>query len=616
LPAWVGFKGGSNPNWQPKDTTVWPVQKFGWRDFAASRGQTYTYDIVPVTGSPTKLTQVTDKTLTTNSVTLTPKRGSFSTYFTNGILATQALTHVVPAGASGTPNPTVLQGHIDQPGDPLRMKLAGQVLEGMTMLLDRAAQQGGACYCALYELSDPELVDRLLKAKAYLHIILSNTGATDTENQPAREKLHAAGIDITDRMVANGHIGHNKFCLYVDGTGQPRAVLTGSTNWTPTGLCTQSNNATVIESNAVAEGYFEYWKRLKADGSAQGQPLRTADRTTPVNANVDTATVKIWYSPNTQQTTKPANGATPVDMQDVFAAMAQAKHAILFLVFQPGNPSIVEYAAACEDAKPGLLVYGAATDPNASNNFKTVLFHRTTKDQQVVADDVVSAAAVPTQFGYWHKELLKMPGAHAIIHDKIVVIDPTSSDCIVIFGSHNQGYRASYNNDENMVIVKGHQLLAQSYATHVMDVYDHYRWRYTLNQSASGKNALTGLKNAFTGLDPTDGWQDKYFAANSSAYREALFWTGQLPALPAAPAPAVPKTQAVSNAKLTKGAAAKGAAAKPAKARGGRTPAAQAAATASPAKRKTKRKGARKQKRPARRTSRRGHKRKVKRKAA
>jgi hypothetical protein len=24
LPAWVGFKGGSNPDWVHKDTTVWP----------------------------------------------------------------------------------------------------------------------------------------------------------------------------------------------------------------------------------------------------------------------------------------------------------------------------------------------------------------------------------------------------------------------------------------------------------------------------------------------------------------------------------------------------------------------------------------------------------------
>jgi hypothetical protein len=534
LPAWVGFKGGSNPNWVHKDTTVWPVQKFNWRDFTASRGETYTYDIVPMIGTPDNLRPDAAKAISTNQVTLTPKRGSFSVYFTDGILATQALTHIVPQGKSGGPDPTVLHDRIDQPGDPLRIKLSGQVIEGVTMLLDRAAKEGGACYCALYELDDTELVQRLVNAKGYLHLILGNTGTNDAENKPARQTLHDAGVDITDRFVGSNHIAHNKFCLYVDNTGQAQAVLTGSTNWTSTGICTQSNNAVVIENEELASAYWDYWKRLKADDGSQAQALRKADMTSHA-ATIDGAQVTVWYSPNTQQTSKPArNPATPPDMKDVFTAMAQAKRAILFLVFQPGSPSIVEYAAACENGKPGLLIYGAATDPNANNDYKTLLIHRTTKDTTVVPDDtdVVSASGVNTQFAYWQKELLKLPNAHAIIHDKILVIDPMSEDCVVITGSHNQGFRASYANDENFIIVRGHQPLAQAYATHVMDVYDHYRWRFTL------KN--TPLKNAFSGLDPTAAWQDKYYAANSTARRESLLWTGQLPALPNAPPPAVP----------------------------------------------------------------------------
>ena len=538
LPAWVGFKGGSNPDWQHKDTTVWPVQKFSWRDFSAIRGETYSYDIVPMIGTPDKLRPDGAKAITAGPVTLTPKRGSFSAYFTNGILATQALTHVIPAGKSGGPDPTVLHNRIDQPGDPLRMKLAGQILDGMTMLLDRAAKEGGGCYCALYELDDTELVKRLVDAKGYVHLILGNTGTDDAENKPARQTLRDAGVDITDRMVGNGHIAHNKFCLYVDAAEKPRAVLTGSTNWTSTGLCTQSNNAVVIESGELAQAYFDYWKRLKADGGAQGQPLRNADMT-PHSATIDRANVTVWYSPNTHQTSKPArNPPTPPDMKEVFAAMAQAKRAILFLVFQPGSPSIVQYAAACENAKPGLLIYGAATDPHASEDYKTLLIHRTTKDTQTVRDDtsVVSASGVNTQIAYWQKELLKLPGAHAIIHDKILVIDPMSQDCVVITGSHNQGYRASYANDENFIIVRGHQPLAQAYAAHVMDVYGHYRWRFTLS--------ATSVKNAFSGLDPTPKWQDKYYAQDSSARRESLLWTGQLPALPDVPAPPVPMTPA------------------------------------------------------------------------
>jgi phosphatidylserine/phosphatidylglycerophosphate/cardiolipin synthase-like enzyme len=531
LPAWVGFKGGSNPDWVHKDTTIWPVQKFNWRDFAATRGQTYTYDIVPMTGSPGNLQPVIGKTLTTGAVTLSPKRGSFSVYFTNGILATQALTHVVPAGSTGAPSSTFLRDHIGKANDPIRMNLAGQVLEGMTALLDRAAKEGGSCYAALYELEDDELVSRLLQAKSYLHLILGNTGVDDSENHPARQKLHDAGVDITDRMVAKNHIAHNKFCLYCDASGTPRAVLTGSTNWTSTGVCTQSNNSTIVEHDDVAAAYLDYWKRIKADDSKQGPDYRKANQM-PHPATVDGTAATVWFSPNTMATSK--GKALPVDMKDVFAAMAKAKQAIIFLVFQPGSPSIVEYAAACENAKPGLLVYGAATDPRAKDDYTTLLVHRSTKNTEVVHENtsVVSATGVNTEFAYWHKEILKLPGAHAIIHDKIVVIDPMTPDCVVIFGSHNQGYRASYANDENFIIVHGHQQLAAAYATHVMDVYDHYRWRFTLK--------TTPVEDAFSGLDPTPAWQDKYYKDDSDARREALFWTGQLPELPDAPAPAVP----------------------------------------------------------------------------
>src|SRR2546427_9587346 len=51
LPAWVGFQGQSNAGWNAQATGVWPVQKFTWRDLAATRGETYTYRIVPMLGT-------------------------------------------------------------------------------------------------------------------------------------------------------------------------------------------------------------------------------------------------------------------------------------------------------------------------------------------------------------------------------------------------------------------------------------------------------------------------------------------------------------------------------------------------------------------------------------
>jgi len=510
LPAWVGFRGESNKQWQPKTTEIWPLQKFNWCDFTAPRGGTYKYEIVPMTGAPGGLHPVPAQRLTTNAVRLTPKVGKVSAYFNRGILSTQALARAVPAGPSGVPNYQVLKDRIDQPGDPLRNSLAGQLIDGLADLLSRAKTQGGAVYCALYELNDPELLELLLGAP-FVHVVLSNTGADDATNIAARQALHESSTDVSDRMLAGGHIGHNKFAVYVDGAGAPQAVLTGSTNWTYTALCGQSNNALVIESPVLAKEYYDYWGRLKADGAAQAPTFRTQNNAVRA-ATVDGSDVRLWFSPNTKAKTKPSkNAAAPSDMAEVFTAITGAQQAVLFLLFQPGSPSVFDAVLAAQQANPRLFVRGAATDAKAVGKYNTDLYHRP-GDRRVT---VVAAAAITDQFAFWQKELLKSsPSAHAIIHDKIVVIDPRSPNCVVITGSHNLGYRASYNNDENMLIIRGNQPLAAAYAVHVMDVYDHYRFRYTVQSKKAG---------AWSGLVRDDRWQDKYFRS-PSIKSELEFW--------------------------------------------------------------------------------------------
>jgi phosphatidylserine/phosphatidylglycerophosphate/cardiolipin synthase-like enzyme len=114
----------------------------------------------------------------------------------------------------------------------------------------------------------------------------------------------------------------------------------------------------------------------------------------------------------------------------------------------------------------------------------------------------------------WQKELLK--AGFAITHDKIVVIDPFADDCVVVTGSHNLGYQASYNNDENLVMIEGNKKLAMAYATHVFDVYDHFSWRWTVNQ---GTSVDAHLK------PKPDDWLNWYFDAKGNIKTAQLkFW--------------------------------------------------------------------------------------------
>jgi len=63
--------------------------------------------------------------------------------------------------------------------------------------------------------------------KKKLHLMLSNAGEDtedgsgddDSTNTDALSELHSLGLDVDDRMLKKGHIGHNKFVVYVDANG-------------------------------------------------------------------------------------------------------------------------------------------------------------------------------------------------------------------------------------------------------------------------------------------------------------------------------------------------------------------------------------------------------------
>jgi phosphatidylserine/phosphatidylglycerophosphate/cardiolipin synthase-like enzyme len=112
-------------------------------------------------------------------------------------------------------------------------------------------------------------------------------------------------------------------------------------------------------------------------------------------------------------------------------------------------------------------------------------------------------------------ELLK--AGFAITHDKIVVIDPFADDCVVVTGSHNLGYQASYNNDENLVMIEGNKKLAMAYASHVLDVYDHFAWRWALQQGERSSDAT--LKTS------PEEWLNWYFDDDGNIKTAQLnFW--------------------------------------------------------------------------------------------
>lgn len=564
LPALARFKGQKGDHLTTDEA---PVQKFWWKDLTAKRGGTYTYKVVPMAGVPGgKLKPLAGvDPLVSNPVTVTERRAPFSAYFNRGIVATQALSHAL----NDKPSIAALTPHILDPDDAIRLRLQGQLAEGVMSLLDRADAEGGTIHAALYELNDPKGLEVRLQAADHghpdrRHVILGNEQSVDKKTKKTiedadaenRQALKDAGVDVIDRLLVKGSIPHNKF-MVLQQHGAPVAVLTGSTNWTSTGLCTQTNNALVIESPEVGRRYLAYWNALKADVAAsggdqkklQGAGLRSFTHTNngkSIGAPIDLGdgvTVEVMFSPNTNRTLKSPPKEVPNDMQRIFDLIAGAKHAVLFLAFDPGNNSILDAAGRALAKNPDLFVRGVLTSAERSLNFSAALHQggaadapKSTKAKAkitIVGEPAknkkggakkgaakpdfraVPAGAVTAQdaFGKWEAELAKF--GFAVIHNKIVVIDPFSEDCTVVTGSHNLGYRASHNNDENMVIVRGHRALAEAYACHVLDLYDHYAWRFLLQQ----RKDIFGRP-----LQEDDTWQERYIKGPEEKSAELRFW--------------------------------------------------------------------------------------------
>ena len=542
LPSHAVFPGHTIAAGQTTDQ--FPIQKFYWKDpyarLEAERTgrRTFSYRVIPLEGKPGALTPMTSlPTLTTNTVTISAEAGpGVAAYFNRGLISTQRISKAL----GGHPGAVSLKAHVADPADPLRASLSGDMVEALLGFIDRAAA-GGRIYAALYELHDDELLAKLVTLRSKLHIVLSNAVVTDEVtkvrsdgNDAARAALKLAKAKVTDRIMPSNHIGHNKFLVYVDAAGKAQAVLFGSTNWTPSGLCTQTNNTMVIDDPALANRYLLYWKQLSKDTTAsagvakdlQGAGLRSWSESAK-SFDVAGTAIQSWFSPNTPHArkSKTTGEVRPVDMEAVAAKIAGAKHAVLFLAFYPGNPCVANWAAAAQRADKDLFVRGCVTNKSASEGFYYTLRGATPppkpkgvktvprEDPRVIGADTFGKNDVPEG---WQREILK--AGFAIIHDKVVVIDPFSDDCVVVTGSHNLGHKASYDNDENLVIVEGNKQLAVAYATHVLDIYDHFSWRWNVVRDGP-KKAAQKLKSK------PDQWLDKYFdTAGNIKVAQLKFW--------------------------------------------------------------------------------------------
>ncbi len=189
--------------------------------------------------------------LTTNEVELTPVCSpSLSAVFNRGIISTQ---HVVNA-LKGHIDPNSFKNTISKPGNPLRIG-SGRGDYRDAHRLFRTRQEGRHHLCGFVRTNRRGADCGVGGCGEALNIVVADIAAVKAkggeaasppENDVAWDQISKTAKASYYRAPPSGHIVHNKFLIYVDGSG-PQAVLTGSLNWTDTGLCAQTNNSIVIQ---------------------------------------------------------------------------------------------------------------------------------------------------------------------------------------------------------------------------------------------------------------------------------------------------------------------------------------------------------------------------------
>lgn len=540
-----GFVGFSDEDkLDPNAKWKFPVQRFMWWDYDVHLNDKVQYTVIPVTGAnkdSLALDRANASPITPEMIITGQSSEHISAYFNKGIVAAQWVSRAL----GNAPQKSAVLSQVQVPGNTLRDELSGLLRPQILSLLEETRTNGGQIYAALYELNDPELTDELLALGKRCNLILangafkSNTPPNNDENSAVRAKLDGK-VTLFNRIVKLGHFAHNKFVVFCDASGKPQKVLTGSTNWTYTGLCTQANNGIIIDDAGVASDYLDAWHRIK-DAENDYPAAFVTGNSAAQTYQVDGCKITPWFVKTSAQQ----------DLQFARQLINSAKEGILFLFFNPGvfqtdpirqtllqnilerhdptNPNFnkdLYISGVVNQDIPQLTTAGGANngkqppstvmDPSVSSPSPVTLFKNGMEAPVRLSHDVLVPKNIKTQFHDWEQELL---GAGIVnIHSKVIVIDPFGENPVVMTGSHNLGFKASNANDDNLIIIQGNNALAAAYAVNIVAIFQTYRWNSYVEAHRKDPRVWHGLVD-------TDKWQDSYLTGGD--LEELNFWFGK-----------------------------------------------------------------------------------------
>lgn len=386
-------------------------------------------------------------------------------------------------------------------------------------LIDEVLNDPSQYLCVFaYDLNEPDICKQLLQLakQGRVRVILDNAALHHSNTSPKPEDEFEAEFRKLAKSPADilrGHFGryaHDK--VFVSFTkDQPLKVLTGSTNFSVTGLYVNSNHVLVFDDKDVAGKYGELFQTVWSGGAKLKAYLES-----PFDSLVYSAPAENL--PATSVTFAPHEEATVTNILGGIVTRIQAeqdKHgpegSVLFAVMEIDNGTSPVYQAlkdihtrqdifsmGVSDSHAGISLYAPGTTTG------------------VLVTGKPGSSILPPPFN----QVRNIAGVGHQIHHKFVVCGFNGNDPTVYCGSSNLAQGGEMVNGDNLLEIHDEDVAA-AFAIEALGLVDHFQFlnRMSMAEQPSNSSQMPASKTdaaaaASWFLSTTDKWTKPYFDEN------------------------------------------------------------------------------------------------------
>ncbi len=366
-----------------------------------------------------------------------------------------------------------------------------------------------------YDLNEPDVCKLLLKlaAQGRCRMVLDNAALHHNAAKPTLEDQFEAEFNRVGKSpsaLLRGHFGryaHDKVFVSFNRQ-QALKVLTGSTNFSATGMYVNSNHVLVYEDSAVAAQYGALFEAVWAGKAKLPAYLATGFAAQNYQAPAGLPPTRISFAPHAQ-----AFAQQTLDgiAQRVAAEGGKGKTvgSVLFAVMEVDNGNSPVYEALKtlhEDER--VFSYGI------SDSGKNVTLYEPGRPHGVLVTGKPGSTLLPPPFDQIPNKI----GLGHQIHHKFVVCGFNTADAVVYCGSSNLALGGEQANGDNLLAIRDRDV-ATVFAIEALGLVDHFLFLDRMaekTQVAQGQVKTPASKqkaaqSAGWFLPTSDGWVKPYY---------------------------------------------------------------------------------------------------------